>query len=322
MNKPEVSIIVPVYNAEKFIRRCMDSILAQSFENFEVLLIDDGSTDGTAAVCDEYAAKDSRVRIFHKENGGVASARQVGLQNAVGEYSIHADGDDWVDADMLEMMLSAIKQGDNDVLITDFRLETPGGSVWSVQKPVSLNPLGVMHEILMGNLHGSLCNKLVRHSLYRKYGIGFIDGLNHCEDVMVLVRLLAHPVRIAYLHRAFYHYNHLNASSITRNYTPATFCMRQKFIGYLEEYVPAELKQDVSVAAFRVKAEAFAYDCLSADTYYHYYPTSLKTILASPIARNVKICMVIAWAGMFGLAVSLKSIKHAVKRLPGKSWRK
>lgn len=315
MNNPEVSIIVPVYNAEAYIRRCLDSILAQTFENFEVLLIDDGSIDATPAICDEYAAMDSRVKVFHKENGGVASARQVGVQNARGEYSIHADGDDWVDADMLETMLSAIKQNDSDVLIADFKGEASGGSTYSTQKPGSLEPLDVAHEIIVGNLHGSLCNKLIRHSLYRKYDIRFIDGLNYCEDVMVLVRLFAHPVRISYLNRAFYHYNYQNESSITRNYTLATFRMRQKYISCLAEYIPAELKQDVDIAAFGVKREAFIYGVLSADDYYHYYPTPLKTILASPMSLTLRICLVLAWARMYGLVMSLKSMKNTVGRL-------
>lgn len=84
MKNPKISVIVPVYNAESTIRRCVDSILAQTFTDFECLLIDDGSKDLSRAICDEYAEKDSRVRVFHKENGGVSSARNVGLDNMIG----------------------------------------------------------------------------------------------------------------------------------------------------------------------------------------------------------------------------------------------
>ena len=83
---PQISVIVPVYNTEKYLHRCIDSILSQTFTDFEVLLIDDGSTDSSGEICDEYAAKDSRVRVFHKENGGVSSERNMGLDNAYGEY--------------------------------------------------------------------------------------------------------------------------------------------------------------------------------------------------------------------------------------------
>ena len=93
---PEISIIVPVYKVEKYLRHCVDSILAQTFTDFELLLIDDGSPDNSGAICDEYAEKDNRVRVFHKENGGVSSARNLGLDNARGTYIMFCDSDDYV----------------------------------------------------------------------------------------------------------------------------------------------------------------------------------------------------------------------------------
>lgn len=102
-----VSIIVPVYNTEKYLHRCIDSVLAQTYINFELLLIDDGSKDNSGKICDEYAAKDSRVQVFHKENGGVSSARNLGLEFAVGEYICFIDADDWVDAGYIETLLPA-----------------------------------------------------------------------------------------------------------------------------------------------------------------------------------------------------------------------
>ena len=101
----KISVIVPVYNTEKYLRRCVDSILAQTFTDFELLLIDDGSTDGSGAICDEYAKKDSRVRVFHKENGGVSSARNVGLKNVRGEWISFVDSDDWVKKNFLDKLI-------------------------------------------------------------------------------------------------------------------------------------------------------------------------------------------------------------------------
>ena len=101
-DSPKISVIVPVYKAEAYLHRCVDSLLAQTFQDFEVLLVDDGSPDRSGEICDEYARKDSRVRVFHKENGGVSSARQYGMDHAQGEYTIHADPDDWVEPTMLE----------------------------------------------------------------------------------------------------------------------------------------------------------------------------------------------------------------------------
>ena len=92
---PKISVIVPVYNVEKYLPRCIDSILSQTFTDFELLLIDDGSPDNCGKICDEYAAKDSRVRVFHKPNGGVSSARNLGLDNARGEWIAFIDSDDF-----------------------------------------------------------------------------------------------------------------------------------------------------------------------------------------------------------------------------------
>ena len=96
MKLPKISVIVPVYNAEKYFHRCIDSILSQTFTDFELLLINDGSTDRSGKICDEYANKDARIRVFHKENGGVSSARNIGLDNARGEWIAFCDSDDWV----------------------------------------------------------------------------------------------------------------------------------------------------------------------------------------------------------------------------------
>ena len=106
-----VSVIVPVYKAEKWLHRCVDSILTQTMEDFELLLIDDGSPDRSGEICDEYAAKDSRVRVFHKENGGVSSARNLGLDNAKGEYICFLDSDDWIDSETLEACEDVIMFG-------------------------------------------------------------------------------------------------------------------------------------------------------------------------------------------------------------------
>ena len=96
IDRPKITVIIPVYNAESTLRRCLDSILAQTFTDFECLLINDGSKDRSGEICEEYANKDSRVRVFHKENGGVSSARNVGLDNARGEWITFCDSDDTV----------------------------------------------------------------------------------------------------------------------------------------------------------------------------------------------------------------------------------
>lgn len=99
---PKISVIVPVYKAEKYLRKCVDSILNQTFSNFELILVDDGSPDQSGQICDEYAGKDKRINVIHKKNDGVSAARQSGLDASSGDYVIHADPDDWVEPQMLK----------------------------------------------------------------------------------------------------------------------------------------------------------------------------------------------------------------------------
>ena len=108
-----ISIIVPVYKAELFLPRCIDSILTQTFTDFELLLIDDGSPDNSGSICDEYALKDKRIRVFHKENGGVSSARNLGLDNAKGEWITFIDADDWISNTFIEHLYKPILSNNN-----------------------------------------------------------------------------------------------------------------------------------------------------------------------------------------------------------------
>ncbi len=121
---PFLSIIVPVYNVESYLAECLNSILAQTFTDFEVLLIDDGSTDGSSALCDEYAGMDSRIRCFHKENGGHMSARQEGFRNARGTYTAFVDSDDWIAPAMYEQMCGAAIKYDADVVCCNYTAVT------------------------------------------------------------------------------------------------------------------------------------------------------------------------------------------------------
>lgn len=116
----KVSIIVPIYNAEKYLHRCVDSLLAQDFSDYEILLIDDGSLDASSKICDDYAQKECKVKVFHQKNSGVAAARQLGIEQAQGEYTIHVDADDWVDAAMLKELWSKAEDTKADMVICDY----------------------------------------------------------------------------------------------------------------------------------------------------------------------------------------------------------
>jgi glycosyltransferase involved in cell wall biosynthesis len=216
-SKPKISIICPVYNAESYLHRCIDSVLCQTFKDFELLLIDDGSIDCSLKLCNDYAEKDKRIRVFHKDNGGVASARQMGVDNMRGEFSIHLDPDDWIDSDMLESMYNAIIQSGAEMLICDFLVERQGPIEYRKQNPEKLTADSVLYGLFNGNVHGSLCNKLIKTQLYKKFSVHFIKGLNCCEDLMINLQLLKNGIKVDYLPKAFYHYDQFSSNqSLTR----------------------------------------------------------------------------------------------------------
>ena len=194
----------------------MDSLLAQTFSDFEVLLIDDGSPDRSGEICDEYAKKDNRIRVFHKENGGVSSARQCGIDNAEGEYTIHADPDDWVEATMLEELYAKAKEEDADMVICDYWLEYRDNNIRK-----NLNVFNTDNEVLIsrlvrGNLLGILWNKLIRRDFINDNNISFVDGLNFCEDWIFIIKILSKKAKVSYLSIPFYHYDkYSNPNALT-----------------------------------------------------------------------------------------------------------
>lgn len=216
-NNPKVSVIVAVYKAENYLRRCVDSLLAQTFIDFEVLLVDDGSPDSSGEICDEYAAKDSRVRVFHKKNEGVSATRQFGIDHALGEYTIHADPDDWVEPTMLEELYAKAKKENADMVICDFWQKFDNEEeVLMIQRPKSIEHRSVLKEMFQ-RLHGSCWNKLIKRVCYSDFQVSFPSDLSLSEDLYVMTSLLKNNIKISYLPEAFYHYElGLNVNSITK----------------------------------------------------------------------------------------------------------
>lgn len=214
MSKPLVSIIIPVYNVELYLSKCIDSILAQSFTDWECILVDDGSKDKSGSICDNYALKDNRIKVIHQNNSGVSVARQVGIDNVCGEYSIHIDPDDWVESNMIEELYNKAKSDDADMVICDYFKHEDGVQKYINQSPNFLEPIKIIEQMLTTNmypqLYGSCCNKLVRCSCFNSSDnlIRFEpEDLSLGEDVVFNCRLLMSTVhRVSYLNKAFYHY--------------------------------------------------------------------------------------------------------------------
>ncbi|SOD11541.1 Glycosyltransferase involved in cell wall bisynthesis [Fibrobacter sp. UWB16] len=260
MNHPNISVIVAVYQAENFIRRCLDCLQRQTLKNFEVLLVDDGSFDQSGAICDEYAAHDCRFKTIHKGNGGVATARQVGFDNAKGDFFIHVDPDDWVDSTMLEELLKKALIDDADVVICDYYLESGKQRKYYKQEPTKLNHDAYFYDLVNEKLHGACWNKLVRTECFRKYGIKFDLNMNYCEDLFVNLKLAEKPVKISYLPKAFYHYyQNVNHNSLIQQHSMKRLNSLKNIISWLEqkkdpfvENGVAELKKSSKWTAFLI----------------------------------------------------------------------
>lgn len=241
MNTPKISIIMPVYNAEKSVARMIDSILNQTFSDWELLIVNDGSTDGSGVILDDYSYKDKRIRVIHKKNEGVAVARQIGINEIRGEYSIHADSDDWVEPLMLERMYKVATERQLDMVITDYYIHSSNGKLTRrEQKPISYDSLDVLYQILTGKLFGALWNKLIRSSLYKTYNVSFFKGIDYSEDVLVLAQMLCRSnLKIGYESEAYYHYI-LNETSITNQMSRKTFKSLEVYYAKLSALLPEE----------------------------------------------------------------------------------
>lgn len=213
-----ISVIVPVYNVEKYLDKCIQSILGQTYSNLEVLLIDDGSTDSSGAICDKYAAQDSRVRVFHKPNGGSSAARNMGLDNANGEWIAFVDSDDWIDADMYEQMLNKAIEDSVEAVYCGITQEYKHGKN-TLYYNCKYEDHRLMYDCLVPITveYFSMCNKLISRKVFDRHNIRAVEGANMWEDVELALKVRYFIASSSVVDRASYHYNLLNASSTTHN---------------------------------------------------------------------------------------------------------
>lgn len=193
MENVEISIIIPVYNAEKYLRKCLESVLSQTFVFFECLLVDDGSTDGSGKICDEYASSDLRFKVFHKTNGGVSSARNVGIRNATGAWITFVDADDFVKVDYLANLHSHTSST-IDMVISYAEIHRNNGSIDRENYPSKLITRENFDEMFIDNdiqWHTSPWSKLYRREIIEKNNLSFCVGMHISEDALFNFKFMA-----------------------------------------------------------------------------------------------------------------------------------
>lgn len=206
-----ISIIVPIYNVEKYLRRCIDSILGQTYRDLEVILVDDGSPDGCGAICDAYAEKDARVTVIHQKNAGVSAARNAGLACARGEWIGFVDPDDFIVPNMYQEMLDAINVTGAELAVCGYNYVDEDGKVDQRRLYVNAENEILTQKQLMSRFSDmpptvrlGVVNKLFHRDLLQKHELKFAEGLHSSEDVLFLTEYAMHVSKVIFVHKAHY----------------------------------------------------------------------------------------------------------------------
>lgn len=239
---PKISVIVPVYKVEELLGRCVDSILNQSFSDFELILVDDGSPDRSGSICDEYARKDSRVRVIHKENGGLSSARNAGIEIALGDYFSFVDSDDMIHPELLRFLYNALLKHDADIASTryiSFREFKPDiVPLYNVEEKLLLSGdfLDSLYPTHFEQIGVSAWGKLYKSELFRK--LRYPNGKIY-EDLHIYLKLLQLCRRIVVVSEPMYYYYTGNISITKSSYLTHCrfdeFLVREKHIAYFSQ---------------------------------------------------------------------------------------
>ena len=224
---PKISVIVPVYKAENYLHRCVDSLLAQTFQDFEILLIDDGSPDRSDEICDEYARKDKRVRVFHKENGGVSSARNLGLDNAKGEWVTFVDSDDYVEISYLSDF--GLEKCEADFYLQGYRKIMPDGkkrlSRFSVKQMQVVSFSDSYYEGEDKIIINFVWGKLIKLVIVRNNALVFDTTLSFGEDHLFCLSYLVHVQKIALSPATSYNYVCYGNGSLSTRVVPLKYLL-------------------------------------------------------------------------------------------------
>lgn len=229
----KISVIVPVYKVEKYLRQCLESVVNQTYKNLEIIIIDDGSPDNCGAICDEYAAKDERIKMIHQANKGLSAARNVGLDMATGEWISFVDSDDWCELDMYEKALEFAQESNADITMFSVYRNSEGQQYAFQKYPQSFSSEDgeLIKKLQLSCLSGKCApfstnytqglpwDKLFRTSLIRDHHLRFAEELYAEEDRIFTLHAFQYAKRVAYLDVKLYHFRY-NPYGIGTKYTP------------------------------------------------------------------------------------------------------
>lgn len=265
---PKLSISVPIYNVEQYLRQCIESLLAQTLKEIEIILVDDGSPDSCGEICDSYLQKDDRIIVIHKENGGLASARQAALEVARGEYFCACDADDWVDPEMYYKLYTKAKATNSDIVMCDYIENHSSGEV--INKSFNFESLkgkDYLSEILLGRFPHIIWNKIIKLDLFKRYNLTWEQGINQGEDMLMCMKLFRHKISLESVSKPLYHYRIVESgNSYTQNITMSSFNQSCRVVEWAEHNISEEsykkglvhMRVNLSITGLRVKKDMTA----------------------------------------------------------------
>lgn len=214
-SESKVSIIVPVYKVEEYLPRCVDSLINQTYKNIEIILVDDGSPDNSPKICDEYASKDSRIRVIHKENAGVSEARNTGIDNAKGDYICFVDSDDYVNAYMVEKLTTSANENNSDMVVVSGYYKAYKDKIVEVRSSNIDKKCNKDFSIFWGDLisHRSACTTLYKRNTIKD--IRFNSNLKIAEDFLFVIQAMKKSKTISSVDECLYYY-FINDASVMR----------------------------------------------------------------------------------------------------------
>ena len=286
---PKVSVIIPVYNVEAYLKQCLDSVINQTLKDIEIILVDDESPDNCPKICDDYAKKDKRIKVIHQKNKGLSGARNTGMEFATGEYIAFIDSDDWIEKTMLRTLFSTAEKHNSDVAVCNVNLCYPSGKVenkkyWRYEKISQLYTEDIYSEFLISPCWS--CNKIYKKNILDKLNLKFIENILY-EDVPFFTELFLNIQKISFVPEYFYNYRLERDGAITVK--PS---VKQLDISKVRDIVSEILKNN--------KASKIIYENFNDWTFWNYIwmykhlPKSSKYLgirkikeLPSPLRKNI-----------------------------------